>query len=73
MRPVRRATSRDVAAEAGVSRATVSHVLNGTDAVHRITPATRDRVLQVAERLGYEANAVALALRAGRSACIRSA
>jgi DNA-binding LacI/PurR family transcriptional regulator len=56
-----------VAAEAGVSRATVSYVLNGADEKHRITPATRDRVLEVAQRLGYEPNAVALALRAGRT------
>jgi DNA-binding LacI/PurR family transcriptional regulator len=56
-----------VAAEAGVSRATVSYVLNGADQKHRITPATRDRVLEVAQRLGYEPNAVALALRAGRT------
>ncbi len=63
----RRPTSRDVAAAAGVSRATVSYVLNGTDREHRITAATRDRVLAVAERLGYEPNAVALALRAGRT------
>jgi len=65
--PAKRPTSRDVAAAAGVSRATVSYVLNGADAKHRITPATRDRVLAVAERLGYEPNAVALALRAGRT------
>ena len=63
----KRPTSKDVAAAAGVSRATVSYVLNGADAKHRITPATRDRVLEVAERLGYEPNAVALALRAGRT------
>jgi len=63
----KRPTSRDVAAAAGVSRATVSYVLNGADAKHRITPATRDRVLEVAQRLGYEPNAVALALRAGRT------
>ena len=63
----RRPTSRDVAAAAGVSRATVSYVLNGADERHRITAATRDRVLEVAERLGYEPNAVALALRAGRT------
>jgi DNA-binding LacI/PurR family transcriptional regulator len=50
-----------------VSRATVSYVLNGADQKHRITPATRDRVLEVAQRLGYEPNAVALALRAGRT------
>jgi DNA-binding LacI/PurR family transcriptional regulator len=56
-----------VAAAAGVSRATVSYVLNGADQRHRITPATRDRVLDAAQRLGYEPNAVALALRAGRT------
>jgi DNA-binding LacI/PurR family transcriptional regulator len=56
-----------VAAEAGVSRATVSYVLNGADQKHRITAATRDRVLEAAQRLGYEPNAVALALRAGRT------
>ena len=65
--PARRPTSRDVAAAAGVSRATVSYVLNGADQKHRITAATRDRVLEVAQRLGYEPNAVALALRAGRT------
>jgi DNA-binding LacI/PurR family transcriptional regulator len=63
----RRPTSRDVAAAAGVSRATVSYVLNGADEKHRITAATRDRVLDVAQRLGYVPNAVALALRAGRT------
>ena len=63
----KRPTSSDVAAAAGVSRATVSYVLNGADAKHRITPATRDRVLEVAARIGYEPNAVALALRAGRT------
>ncbi|MBV9607460.1 MAG: LacI family DNA-binding transcriptional regulator [Solirubrobacterales bacterium] len=63
----RRPTSADVAAAAGVSRATVSYVLNGADQKHRISPATRDHVLEVAQRLGYEPNAVALALRAGRT------
>lgn len=42
-------------------------MLNGADERHRITAATRDRVLEVAQRLGYEPNAVALALRAGRT------
>jgi len=56
-----------VAVEAGVSRATVSYVLNGADQKHRITLATRNRVLDAARRLGYEPNAVALALRAGRT------
>jgi DNA-binding LacI/PurR family transcriptional regulator len=58
-------TSADVAAAAGVSRATVSYVLNG---VHdRISEQTRARVLEAAERLGYVPNAMASALRAGRT------
>ena len=58
-------TSADVAAAAGVSRATVSYVLNG---VHdRISPETQARVFAAAERLGYVPNAMASALRAGRT------
>jgi DNA-binding LacI/PurR family transcriptional regulator len=58
-------TSADVAAAAGVSRATVSYVLNG---VHdRISERTRARVFDAAEKLGYVPNAVASALRAGRT------
>jgi DNA-binding LacI/PurR family transcriptional regulator len=58
-------TSADVAAAAGVSRATVSYVLNG---VHgRISEQTRARVHDAAERLGYVPNAMASALRAGRT------
>ena len=54
-----------MAAAAGVSRATVSYVLNG---VHdRISEQTRTRVYDAAERLGYVPNAVASALRAGRT------
>jgi DNA-binding LacI/PurR family transcriptional regulator len=60
-----RVTSADVAAAAGVSRATVSYVLNG---VHdRISERTRTRVFAAAERLGYVPNAMASALRAGRT------
>jgi DNA-binding LacI/PurR family transcriptional regulator len=58
-------TSADVAAAAGVSRATVSYVLNG---VHdRISEQTRARVFAAAEQLGYVPNAMASALRAGRT------
>jgi LacI family transcriptional regulator len=39
-----------VAREAGVSTATVSRVMHGQD---RVSPATRQRVLQVIEALGY--------------------
>jgi DNA-binding LacI/PurR family transcriptional regulator len=63
---VRRATSADVAREAGLSRATVSYVLNDTP--HQKIPAeTRQRVLDAAARLGYAPSAAARALRSGRS------
>ncbi|MET7289157.1 LacI family DNA-binding transcriptional regulator, partial [Streptomyces sp. NPDC005573] len=59
-------TSADVARLAGVSRATVSYVLNNTGAV-RISEATRQRVRQAARELGYVPHAAARSLRAGHS------
>jgi DNA-binding LacI/PurR family transcriptional regulator len=61
-------TSADVAAAAGVSRATVSYVLNGVDA--RVSDETRERVLEAARTLGYTPNAMASALRAGRTSVV---
>lgn len=62
----RRLTSVDVARESGVSRATVSYVLNGAPN-QVISEQTRRRVLEAAERLGYAPYAPARALRSGRS------
>ncbi|MFJ4525822.1 LacI family DNA-binding transcriptional regulator [Streptomyces sp. NPDC088810] len=59
-------TSADVARLAGVSRATVSYVLNNTSAV-RISEATRRRVHEAARELGYVPHAAARSLRAGHS------
>ncbi|MEV3987703.1 LacI family DNA-binding transcriptional regulator [Streptomyces sp. NPDC049837] len=59
-------TSADVARLAGVSRATVSYVLNNTSAV-RISEPTRRRVREAAEELGYVPHAAARSLRAGRT------
>lgn len=61
-----RVTSADVARESGVSRTTVSYVLNAKQGVV-ITDATRQRVLDAAARLGYTPSAAARALRSGRS------
>jgi DNA-binding LacI/PurR family transcriptional regulator len=65
-RPERRATSADVARESGVSRATVSYVLNDTPN-RRIPPATRELVLETARRLGHVPNPLARALKTGNS------
>jgi DNA-binding LacI/PurR family transcriptional regulator len=62
----RRPTSADVAEEAGVSRTTVSFVLNRRTDV-KIPDETRRRVLDAAERLGYHPHAPARQLAGGRS------
>ncbi|MFJ4713775.1 LacI family DNA-binding transcriptional regulator [Streptomyces sp. NPDC088785] len=59
-------TSADVARRAGVSRATVSYVLNNTSAV-RISEPTRRRVHEAARELGYVPHAAARSLRAGHT------
>ncbi|MHB9755906.1 LacI family DNA-binding transcriptional regulator [Streptomyces sp. BYX5S] len=59
-------TSADVARRAGVSRATVSYVLNNASAV-RISEPTRQRVHEAAKELGYVPHAAARSLRAGHT------
>jgi DNA-binding LacI/PurR family transcriptional regulator len=61
-----RVTSAQVAERSGVSRATVSYVLNATPN-QSIPEETRRRVLEAAEALGYTPYAPARALRSGRS------
>lgn len=59
-------TLATIAARTGLSRATVTHVLNGRAEEQRIRPETRERVLAAAQDLGYRANPSARAIRAGR-------
>lgn len=64
----RRVTLQDVADQAGVNRVTASVALGrsprgGT----RVSDATRQRVLEIAERLGYTPNLLARALRGDRT------
>jgi DNA-binding LacI/PurR family transcriptional regulator len=67
-RPVRRRPGiHDVAEEAGVSITTVSHALNGRG---RVLPETRERVLDIAARLGYSANVHAQRLATGSNQAI---
>lgn len=65
----KRPTMWDVADRAGVSQATVSLVLNGADG-GRVAEATRARVMEVVEQLGYSTNAFARSLRSGESGMI---
>ncbi len=62
----KRPTSADVARLAGVSRTTVSFVLNDHPAA-QISAATRARVLAAAKALGYAPNASARTLAVGAS------
>ena len=61
----------DVARLAGVSRSTVSFVLNNRlDGRVPISEATRQKVLAAAQQLGYEPNDIARSLRSGTSLTI---
>ena len=57
-------TIGDVAAQAGVSIATVSKVINGR---YGVAPATLERVQAVIDELGYESSLVARSLRSRRT------
>lgn len=63
-RPV---TMQDIARAAGVSQSTVSRVLNDTPTSVPIAVDTRERVREVARRLGYRPNPLARGLRGART------
>lgn len=67
MRRSRIPTTEDVARAAGVSRATVSYVLNQQAEGRRIPPDTQARVLHAVQSLGYRRNRLATALSTGRT------
>ncbi len=62
-----RATLTTIAAAAGVSRQTVSNVVNAPE---RVTPATRRRVEKVIEQAGYRPSAAAQMLRGRRAGAV---
>jgi len=57
----KRVTSKDVAEKVGVSRTTVSLVLNNVQGI-QISPETRQKVIDAAKELGYVPDATAQAL-----------
>ena len=62
-----RSTYAEIAERAGVSKATVSRVLNGDDRVH---PERAASVMLAAEKLGYRPNRAARALSTGRTGLV---
>jgi LacI family transcriptional regulator len=60
-------TLKDVASRAGISVATVSHVINGT---RKVTDETRACVFAAIEELGYSGHSIARSLRRGRTAML---
>lgn len=60
IKPTKRATLKDIAAELGLSPSTVSRALAGHS---HVSQSTRSAILRAADRLGYQPNAIARALR----------
>ena len=61
---MKRPTITDIAHRAGVTKAAVSFALNGQPGV---SAATRERILAIAEEIGFQPNSAARALTVGRS------
>lgn len=65
--PSKRATLKEVAKVANVSLASASYAVNGTGSLGE---ATREHILQVAQKLGYRQNMSARAVRTGKTGTI---
>lgn len=65
----KRVTSMDVAREAGVSRATVSYILNNVQSVS-IKDSTKKKVIEAAKKLGYYPDSMAVALKTNKAMSI---
>ena len=61
---VKRPTIADIARQAGVTKAAVSFALNGQPGV---SAATRERILAIAQEVGFQPNSAARALSDGRA------
>ncbi|MEL7537065.1 MAG: LacI family DNA-binding transcriptional regulator [Pseudomonadota bacterium] len=62
--PARRVTIKDIALEAAVDPSTVTRALQGSE---RVKPATRQRIAELAKRMGYVPNMAARTLVTQRS------
>src|ERR1700685_310264 len=61
---MKRPTITDIAQRAGVTKAAVSFALNGQPGV---SDATRERILGIAQEVGFQPSSAARALTAGRA------
>ena len=62
--PARRVTIKDIAREAGVSKGAVSYALNDRPG---LADTTRERILRIADELGWRPNSAARSLSASRA------
>lgn len=60
-------TMQDIADHINVSRRTVSCVLSGNYKKSRISEATKDKIIIASEKLGYKRNALATAVKTGKT------
>jgi len=67
---VKRVSLKDVAKEAGISTTAVSFILNGRAKDMRISKVLEKKVRNIAGKLGYSPNQVAVSLRTGQSKLI---
>ena len=67
MSPLKPITLKELAAILELSQSTVSRIVNGAAAAHRIARETQERVLHAAALYGYSANTVARSLRQKRT------
>ena len=65
--PLKPITLKELAATLELSQSTVSRIVNGAAAAHRIARETQERVLHAAALYGYSANTVARSLRQKRT------
>ena len=65
--PLKPITLKELAAILELSQSTVSRIVNGAAAAHRIARETQERVLHAAALYGYSANTVARSLRQKRT------
>ena len=63
----KRVSLKTISEDLGISKGTVSRILNGKSEEYRISEETVERVLNYAKQTGYSPNLLAKGLQASRS------